>query len=76
METNLSKISKFDYLTEQQYATNINNAKNKAQKCETRVKHLEILLYREKEKLIIAEDKKQQLINQIQKYKQMLYDVK
>lgn len=75
-ETNLSKTRKFNYLTEEQYTKNIENAKNKARQCEARVKYLEILLYCEKEKLSIAEDKKQQLVDQLQKHRQMLCDVK
>lgn len=75
-DTNLSKISKFNYLTEEQYVTNIDNAKNRARQCEARVRYFEILLYREKEKLTIAEDKKQQLINQLEKHTKMLHDIK
>lgn len=75
-KTNLSKISKFNYLTEEQYIANIDNAKNRARQCEARVRHLEILLYREKEKLTIAEDKKQRLTNKLQEHTEMLYDAK
>lgn len=75
-DIDLSKLFKSDYLTEEQYIVNKDNAKIKAQKCETHVKQLEILLYCEKEKLAIAKFQKQWISDQLQTYLQMLYDVK
>lgn len=75
-DTKLSKIIKFDHLTEEQYMVNKDNAKIKARKCETYVKQLEVLLYCEKEKLTIAKYQKQWVSDQLQAYMQMLCDVK
>lgn len=75
-DNKLSKIIKFNHLTEEQYVVNKDNAKIKAQKCEMYVKQLEILLYCEKEKLAIAKYQKQYVSDQLQAYLQMLYDVK
>lgn len=75
-DIDLSKLFKPNYLTEERYIVNKDNAKIKARKCETHVKQLEILLYCEKEKLAIAKYQNQWISDQLQTYLQMLYDVK
>lgn len=72
---NLSKLAKFNYLTEEQYIINKDNAKILARKCETRAKHVELLLYCEKEKLTIAENKKRWITDQLREHLQILYDI-
>lgn len=73
---NLSKLVKFNYFTEEQYVMNRDNAKILALKCEMRAKHVELLLYYEKEKLIIAENQKRWISERLQEHLQILYDVK
>lgn len=73
---NLSKLVKFKYLTEEQYIINKDNAKILARKCETRTKHVEVLLYCEKETLNVAENQKCWLSERLQENLQMLYDIK
>ncbi|XP_011706557.1 PREDICTED: uncharacterized protein LOC105461744 [Wasmannia auropunctata] len=72
---NLSKLNKFNYLTEEQYIKNKDDAKILAHKCEMRTKYVEVLLYCEKEKLTIAENQKRWISNQLQEQLQLLYDV-
>jgi len=72
---NLPKLDKFNYLTEEQYIMNKDNAKILARKCETRMKYVELLLYCEKEKLTIAENQKQWIHDQMQEQLQTLYDI-
>ncbi|XP_011058625.1 PREDICTED: uncharacterized protein LOC105148528 [Acromyrmex echinatior] len=73
---NLSKLDKFNYFTEEQYMMNKDNARILADKCEIRLKNIELLLYCEKEKLNNAKNQKRWLSNQLQEQLQILYDVK
>lgn len=72
---NLSKLVKFNYFTEEQYVTNKDKAKILARKCEIRAKHVELLLYCEKEKLTIAENQKRLISDQLREHLQILYDI-
>lgn len=71
---NLTKLTRRSHLTQDQYMIHKDNARDNAHKCETRIKHLEVSLYREKEKLAIAESQKQWISDQLQIYLQMLHD--
>lgn len=71
-----SELIKPIYLTEEEYVINRDNANLEAKKCEVRMKHTEIVLYREKEKLAIAEYQKQWISDQIQIHLRMFYDLK
>lgn len=73
-KANLTKLDRRSHLTEEQYIVNKDYARDNARKCETHVKHLEVLLYCEKEKLAIAENKKRWISDQLQTYLQMFYD--
>ncbi|XP_072761848.1 cilia- and flagella-associated protein 157 [Anoplolepis gracilipes] len=72
----LSKLSKLNHLMKEQYMMNKNNAEMKAQKCEAHVNQLKISLYFEKAKLVIANDQKERISDQLQANLQMLYDIK
>ncbi|XP_050458101.1 uncharacterized protein MG328 homolog [Cataglyphis hispanica] len=72
----LSELVKFDHLPEEQYVVNTDNAMIKAQNHEATVKELEVLLYREEEKLTIAKYQEQWVSDQLQTHLQMLCDVK
>lgn len=72
---NLSKLVKFNYFTEEQHIINKDNAKIIARKCETRAKHVELLLYCEKEMLIVAKNQKRWISERLQENLQTLYDV-
>lgn len=73
---NLSKLVKSKYLTEEQYMKNKDNARILARKCETRTKHVEVLLYCEKVALNVAENQKRWISERLQENLQMLYDIK
>lgn len=78
-DVSLSKLIKPRIITrlmEQRYIMNKDNALIKAQKCEARVKHLEILLYLERMKFTIAQDQKRWISNQLQIQLQSFHDVK
>lgn len=75
MEANLSKLNTYSYLTEDQYIIQKDNALKRIQGYETHVRNLEILLYRENEKLSIAKYQKQWISDQLQIHLQIFYDI-
>ncbi|KAL6430278.1 hypothetical protein ACFW04_007772 [Cataglyphis niger] len=72
----LFELVKFDHLPEEQYVVNTDYAMNKAQKHERYEKQLEVLLYREEEKLAIANYHMEGISDLLQAHLQMLCDAK